>query len=151
MRLIEYLNTEDHKALLYDLVEEASAGHPDIQLVRDTILSLPKEWLIENIEAPIQKVLSNEGDEEYKRLIELCISIDNSLVERLCKQALAHSNNSYEDWLIDYLSKLEILTVEPCNYIWSKEISKYFTSIEKVKYELIADMKDVLTEYPTSN
>lgn len=97
LRLIKYINIKDHKALLNDLVELASVGHSDIQLVRDVILSLPKEWLIENIETPISKVLNNGGDEEYRRLIELCISIDNSLVEKLSKQALEHSNEDVRE------------------------------------------------------
>lgn len=102
LRLIKHLNIEDHKALLHDLVEEASIGHSDIQLVRDVILSLPNEWLREHIEAPIQKVLSNGGEEEYRRLIELCISIDSNLVERLSKQALAHSNEDIKEVGGDY-------------------------------------------------
>lgn len=97
LKLIKYINTEDHKDLLYDLIEEASVGHSDIQLCRETILSLLKEWLIENIEVPIQKVLINGGDEEYRRLIELCTLIDNNLVEKLSKQALTHSNEDIKE------------------------------------------------------
>lgn len=97
LRLIKHLSNEDHKALLYELVEEASIGHSDIQLVRDVILSLPNEWLREHIEAPIDKVLSNGGEEEYRRLIELCISIDSNLVEKLKKQALAHPNEEVRE------------------------------------------------------
>lgn len=73
--------------MLNALVDLASISHSDIELGRQGILSLPKTWLLENIEKIAEPLLKNGTDEEYRRLLELYIQIDRELTERLAKRA----------------------------------------------------------------
>ena len=63
LRLIECLKIEEIKCLFDDLVDLASVGHVDIELVRKAILLLPKDWLIENIEKIAEPLLKDGTDE----------------------------------------------------------------------------------------
>ena len=92
LRLIEYLKIEERQSLFNELVDLASVSHSDIELCRQAILSLPKTWLIENIEKSTEPLLKDGTDEEYRRLLELYIQIDRELTERLAKRALKHEN-----------------------------------------------------------
>ena len=83
---------EERQSLLEALVDLASVAHSDIELVRQAILSLPKTWLLENLEKSAELLLKNGTDEEYRRLLELYFEIDNSLTERLAKRALQHDD-----------------------------------------------------------
>jgi aminoglycoside phosphotransferase family enzyme len=70
-----YLTLEERQSLLDDLVELASVGHSDIEQVRQIILSLPQNWLLNNIENSANQVLEKATDEEYRRLLELYVKI----------------------------------------------------------------------------
>ncbi|GET38203.1 hypothetical protein [Microseira wollei] len=73
--------------MLSNLVDLASISHSDIEICRQGILSLPKTWLLENLEKIAEPLLKNGTDEEYRRLLELYIQIDRELTERLAKRA----------------------------------------------------------------
>jgi hypothetical protein len=92
LRLLEYLDVEERQMLFNDLVDLASVAHSDIALVRQVILSLPKDWLLANIEASTEPLLENGTYEEYRRLLELYIDIDLSVGQRLVKRALEHED-----------------------------------------------------------
>lgn len=83
-----YLTLEERQSLLDDLVELASVGHSDIEQVRQIILSLPQDWLLNNIENSANQVLEKATDEEYRRLLELYVKIHISITRKLIKQAL---------------------------------------------------------------
>ncbi|MEB3193362.1 MAG: hypothetical protein VKL42_23715 [Snowella sp.] len=83
-----YLTLEERQSLLDDLVKLASVGHSDIEQVRQIILSLPQDWLLNNIENSANQVLEKATDEEYRRLLELYVKIHISITRRLIQQAL---------------------------------------------------------------
>ena len=83
-----YLTLEERQSLLDDLVALASVGHSDIEQVRQIILSLPQNWLLNNIENGANQVLEKATDEEYRRLLELYVKIHISITRKLIKQAL---------------------------------------------------------------
>jgi hypothetical protein len=92
LRLFFYLSLPERQILLDELVELASVGHSDIELCREAILSLPKTWLLANIEKSAEGLLADGTDEEYRRLLELYIKIDDRLTEKLVKRALQHED-----------------------------------------------------------
>jgi hypothetical protein len=73
------------------LVELASVGHSDIGLVREVLLLLPRDYLIENIERQAEPYLASGHEEEYRRYFELYDLLDRGLVTRLAARALASS------------------------------------------------------------
>jgi hypothetical protein len=66
--------------------------HSDIELVRNVIISFDKIWLLDNIEKQAEFVLESATDEEYRRLLEFYIQLDNGLAQRLVAKALQHSD-----------------------------------------------------------
>lgn len=92
LRLIEYLKLEERQSLFDELVDLASVSHSDIELCRKAILSLPKTWLLANIEKSADSLLQDGTDEEYRRLLELYIDIDGELTQRLARRALQHDD-----------------------------------------------------------
>lgn len=92
LRIIEYLTIEERQSLLNVLVDLASVSHADIELCREAIFSLPKNWLLAHIEKSAEPLLQDGTDEEYRRLLELYVALDSELAERLARRALEHED-----------------------------------------------------------
>lgn len=105
LRLIEYLNLEERQSLFDKLIDLASVSHSDIELCRKAILSLPKNWLLANIEKSAEPLLQDGTDEEYRRLLELYIDIDRKLAQRLAQRAVQHDDPDIREVGEDFLSK----------------------------------------------
>src|SRR5947209_6262640 len=88
LRLFEYLEVEELQKLFEPLLNLASVSHGDIGLVREAIHTLPREWVLSNIEKSAEPLLQNGTDEEYRRLLELYIEFDRDLTYRLAERAL---------------------------------------------------------------
>ncbi|MFK0733674.1 MAG: hypothetical protein ACFKPT_29395 [Gloeotrichia echinulata GP01] len=92
LQIINYLTLEERQSLFAELIKLASVGHSDIELVRNTILSFDKIWLIDQIDTYAEPLLTNGTDEEYRRLLELYIQIDDRLTETLVIRSLQQSD-----------------------------------------------------------
>jgi len=97
LRLIEYCTTEERQSLFDDLVNLASVSHSHIEMTRQAILSLPKTWLLANIENSAKPLLKDGTDEEYRRLLELYIHIDEELTQKLVSEALNHPDPDIQE------------------------------------------------------
>jgi hypothetical protein len=107
LRLIEYLEVEERQSLFDDLLDLASVSHSDIELCRKVILSLPKTWVLANIEKSAEPLLQAGTDEEYRRLLELYIDIDRELAQRLAIRALQHDDPDIREVGEDFQNYLE--------------------------------------------
>ncbi|MBE9128344.1 MULTISPECIES: hypothetical protein [unclassified Coleofasciculus] len=107
LRLIKSLNLEERQGLFDDLVDLASVSHSDIELCRKVILSLPKKWLLANIENSAEPLLQDGTDEEYRRLLELYIDIDRKLAQRLAQRAVQHEDLDIREVGEDFQNYLE--------------------------------------------
>lgn len=116
LRVIEYLEVEERQCLLDDILQLASVGHSDIEGCRKAILSLPKTWLLENIERSAKPLLKDGTDEEYRRLLELYIEIDRELTETLVRRALQHEDQDIREVGEDFQNYLknEIAPFDEC-------------------------------------
>lgn len=102
-----FLNTEDLKAIINELVFLASFVHGQIQTIRELILSLPKDWLIQNIEKAAEPILAKGSYEEYRRLLELYVQIDNDLLKRLVERALLSTDSDILEAGKDFEGKVQ--------------------------------------------
>lgn len=109
LHLYQYLTKEEKRELFEDLVELASLGHSDIDLVRKCILSLSRPWLKTRIEKVAEPILQEGTEEEYRRLLELYRSIDRKLVERLAKRAIEHPDPDIQEAGEDFMEYLDRL------------------------------------------
>lgn len=110
VRVLPYLSIEERMALFPDLVHLASWGHGLIQPVRDTICSLPRDWVVTQIESVAEPLLlaSNEKAqfEEFRRFLELYQQIgDRALLRRLAERALQHANEDVREAAEDILAQ----------------------------------------------
>ena len=83
LRLIVYLKLEERQRLFDALVDLASVSHSDIELCRKAILSLPKTWVLANIERSAESLLQDVTDQEHRRVLQLYIHIDRELTQRV--------------------------------------------------------------------
>lgn len=107
LRFMEFFPIEERQILFADLVNLAIVSHSDIELTRKLILSLPKTWLVANIENTSNPLLKDGTDEEYRRLLELYIQIDEKLTQKLAKQALKHPDIDIREVGEDFLNYIQ--------------------------------------------
>ena len=91
IHLLLYLSSAEHMQLFDELVFLASYSHGSIERIRKTILSLPREWVVANIEQTAEPLIYNGTYDEYRRFLELYVLLDYDLAFRLARRALSHS------------------------------------------------------------
>jgi hypothetical protein len=101
--MLRYLQTQDLQLLFPDLVFQASFAHGGIKAVREAILSLPKDWVLENIEVVVNPLLCDE--DSYRRILELYSELDDSLAEKLAEKALKQEDRDVKEAGLDFLRK----------------------------------------------
>lgn len=106
LRLMDFLSVEEIQSVFDDLVDLASVAHSDLLLTRQVLLTLPREWLAEHVEASAEPVLRQGGGEEYRRLLELYYEIDQDLTRRLAERALKSRNRDVRAAGKDFLAAL---------------------------------------------
>lgn len=105
LRFFPYLTLPERKELFPDLVFLASVAHGSIQAVRDLILALPRDWVIERIEREAEPLLQKGDYEEYRRFLELYQLLDADMTQRLARRAAAHADPDVREAGEEYLAK----------------------------------------------
>jgi hypothetical protein len=59
---------------------------------REIILSIPKEWLLLNVEEAAESIMKTNDEEDFRRLFELYLEIDRELAVKLTARILNHSD-----------------------------------------------------------
>lgn len=108
--LLAHLETSELAQLFNDLVFQASFSHGAIQLVRKTILSLPRDWVMANIEEAAEPLLQGGTYDEYRRLLELYVELDHDLALKLARRALAQADENIREAGEDFMRKLSSIT-----------------------------------------
>ena len=102
-----YCSPDRRKTLLSDFLRIASYQCRDLDLARTAILSLPRDWLIENIESSAEDLISKGTYEEYIRLLELFSLIDKGLTRRLAERAARQEDVHIREVGRELLDQLE--------------------------------------------
>ena len=92
LRFLETSGQRFIKPLISDLVDLASVGHSDIELCRRVILFLGQQWLVENLEFYGSRLIRDGGEEEYRRIAELYLAVNEDLLGRHVQRALENSD-----------------------------------------------------------
>lgn len=104
----------ERQKLFADLVELASVGHSYIALCREAILSLPRAWVVANIEEHAEPLFHGERPdeyEEYRRLLELYSDLDADLTRRLARRAAQSADEDIREAGTDFLAWLDTRNV----------------------------------------
>jgi hypothetical protein len=104
LEIAEILDQEKKKQLLSDLIPIACYPKGDSYLAWNIILSLPKNWLIENIEVAAESMLQSNNANDYVGLLSLCRSVDGNLARKVADRALQHPDPSVRQEVKDFVS-----------------------------------------------
>jgi hypothetical protein len=106
LMMLQHLSQKELIQLFNELVFFASFAHGSIQYIRNIILGLPRDWVLQNIEAYAEPLLTEGTYDEYRRFLELYIVLDNELTLRLAQHATVHSDPDIREAGEDFLGKL---------------------------------------------
>jgi hypothetical protein len=106
LAIIRALPVEESIQLLPDLLYYARSVHGHLEDVRQTILSIPKDRLIREIELAAKPLLSTGDDEDYRRFLELYLRIDSQLALRLARAAASASDLHIREIGEEFVQKL---------------------------------------------
>ena len=101
------LKEEERKQLFPDLLGLASFVSGSMLAARDMVLSLPKEWVLANVEEAAEPLLRDGSYEEYRALFEVYIGLDRSLAEKLAHRAANDSDEDIKEAGQDLLARLK--------------------------------------------
>jgi len=101
--MLRSLNQSDLQGLFEELVFHASYAHGALMVVRDSILALPREWVLARIEVIAEPLLASGTYEEYRRLLELYALLDPLLTQRLAERAINHPHLDVQEAGHDFI------------------------------------------------
>jgi hypothetical protein len=98
---------EVRRHLFQTLIDLAAVSHSDIQLVRDVILSIDRQWLAIHIEPEVDRVLDNAQEyEEFRRLAELLKMMESPHLASLVARAAASDDPDIREVAQDFSSAM---------------------------------------------
>lgn len=104
--LLQYLDDSDLVLLFEEIVFLVSFSHGALATMRKTILAMPRDWVLKNIEGVAEKFLENGTYDEYRRFLELYIELDQNMAYRLAQRARQSRDSDIKEAGEDFLSKL---------------------------------------------
>jgi hypothetical protein len=104
--IAQYLSPAEHMQLFDEWVRWSRA-EGCLPAVRNYILSLPREWVMERIEQAVEPYLRDNVEEDFRRYLELYYILDRGLTLKLAWRASKHPNEEIQEAGKDFLSKLE--------------------------------------------
>lgn len=107
IHLLQYLAPSEHLQLFNELVYLSSFSHGSIEAVRQVILSMPRDWVLANIEQSVEPLLKNGTYDEYRRLLELFVELDPEITLNLAQRAKKHEDSDIREVGIDFIHKLD--------------------------------------------
>ncbi len=95
--VVSLLTIKEKKELFNDLLSLASFGHGLTHKAQELILSLPRDWVLDNIEHAVEPFLQYNNYEEYQRFLELYSQLDNTIAINLANRAAKHPNEDIKE------------------------------------------------------
>ncbi len=106
LNIVEYVGDEEKKHVFDSLLMLASNVHGHTEKSREFLLSLPKQWVLENIEARAEPILQHATQEEYRGLFELYLQLEQGLARRLAERALKHPDSEVREAGEEFIERL---------------------------------------------
>jgi hypothetical protein len=106
---LKWLSISELQQAFEELIYLSSSEHGGINVVHEAILSIPKEWLLNNITKMTEPYLQNGTGEEYRRFLELYFMIDIALAKDLANRASINDDYDIKEAGQEFLEKIEFL------------------------------------------
>jgi hypothetical protein len=107
LHVLQFLKIEELMSLFDDLIFLASFSHGGIEVVRAYIHKLPQDWVITNIKNKVEPLLINGDYDQYRRILELYISLDKNLTKELAQRAVSSSDPDIKEAGEDFIEMLK--------------------------------------------
>lgn len=104
--ILRWLKPTELVELFPQLVALASWGHGSVGAVREAILRIPREWVLDHIREQAEPHLANGTYDEYRRFLELYIQLDRELTLELARRALESDDPDIHEAGEDFMKKL---------------------------------------------
>ncbi len=105
--LLANLSLEEKQLLFPELIQLARSAHGPIGAVRDIVLSLPRAWVLERIDAQVEPILHNDEYDDYWMFLELYEKLDLMRAVILARRAAGSSDPAIRElgaeWLADHV------------------------------------------------
>lgn len=100
-----YLRQAELMELFEELVELSSFSHGSVTAVHELIKSLPREFVLANVERLAEPLLRAGDYDEYRCLLALYSGLDAGLARRLAERAAQSPDEDIREAGLDYLSE----------------------------------------------
>jgi hypothetical protein len=104
----QFLRESELKELFPEWVDLVSQAHRYIAQARNVMHSLPRDWVIANIEGVAEPILQNGTEDEYRRFLEMYRELDPNLTLRLAQRAVQSQDTEIKEAGRDFLESLKI-------------------------------------------
>jgi len=108
IHLLQYLPQTEQIQLFGELVFLSSFSHGAVGTVHQVILSMPRDWVLNNIEQIAEPFLTKGTYDEFRRLLELYLELDRDLTSRLARRAAKNGDPDIREAGEEFLTKLEL-------------------------------------------
>lgn len=92
LRAVPSLSVDEKKALMPEWVNLARAAHSPFHIAWNVIESLPREWVMQNIEKEVDAILANDEETDYWLFLQLYARLDTALMKKLAMRAVRHAD-----------------------------------------------------------
>lgn len=103
--LLQYLSQSEQIQLFPELIFLTSFSHGAVETVRQVIISMPREWVLNYIEQTAEPYLKNGTYDEYRRFLELYSELDHEMTLRLAKRALKQDDPDVREVGAEFLDR----------------------------------------------
>jgi transcription termination factor NusB len=99
----QFMSESEKKCLFPQWVDLVSQAHRNIEAARKIIHSLPREWVLDNVESVAESILQDGTEDEYRRMLEMYRELDGDLTQRLARKATEHPDRDIQEAGFDFL------------------------------------------------
>ena len=105
IELANLLTEEERKQLFAELLSLASSVNNVTTFAQDLILSLPREWVVANVEETAEPLLRDGTYEEYGTLLFLYKKLHPALALKLAQRAAENTDEDIKEIGVDFLKE----------------------------------------------
>jgi tetratricopeptide (TPR) repeat protein len=104
--LLRQMSLEEKQLLFPELIRLARSAHGPVGAVREIIFSLPREWVLERIDAQVEPILRNEEYDDYWMFLELYEKLDPMRAVKLARRAAGSADAAIREFGLERLANL---------------------------------------------
>jgi hypothetical protein len=102
LRFLQIADESVRRALFATLLGLATVSHSDLNLVRAVIQSIDRDWVNDQLEQRVPRLLETAGAEEYRRLAELLKQLNSPALPMVLSKAYQQPDEDIREVAADF-------------------------------------------------